>query len=109
MQSWQTDLVNTYLSLSLKPALSHVRSLRAIRAAAALVDNTVGRLAGIRAPSLVIHAGRDMLTAPRLSLPVEEGIPGAQGWMMGGSAHVVTDRGSREEFARRILDFLADA
>jgi pimeloyl-ACP methyl ester carboxylesterase len=75
---------------------------------AALGHDSVDRLAGIRAPSLVIHAGRDMLTAPRLSLPVEEGIPDAQGWMMGDSAHVVTDRGSREEFARRILDFLRD-
>jgi pimeloyl-ACP methyl ester carboxylesterase len=75
---------------------------------AALGHDTVGRLAGIRAPALVIHAGRDMLTAPRLSLPVEDGIPGARGWMMGDSAHVVTDEASRKEFARRILEFLAD-
>lgn len=45
MQSWQTDLVNTYLSLSLKPALRHVSSLRAIRAGVRLTDNTFGRLA----------------------------------------------------------------
>jgi pimeloyl-ACP methyl ester carboxylesterase len=76
---------------------------------AALDHDTVDRLARIRAPSLVFHAGRDMLTAPRLSLPVEQGIPGARGWMMAESAHVVTDRGSREAFARRILDFLGDA
>lgn len=45
MQSWQTDLVNTYLSLTVKPALRHVSSLRAIRAAISLVDSTAGRLA----------------------------------------------------------------
>ena len=45
MQSWQTDLMNTYLSLSLKPALRHVTSLRAIRATLSLTDNTIGRLA----------------------------------------------------------------
>jgi len=75
---------------------------------AALGHDTLDRLARIRAPSLVIHAGRDMLTAPRLSLPVEQGIPGARGWMMGESAHVVTDRASREQFARKVLEFLGD-
>ncbi len=45
MQSWQTDLINTYLSLSVKPALRHVSSLRAIRTAIGLADQTVGRLA----------------------------------------------------------------
>ena len=45
MQSWQTDLVNLYLSLSVKPALRHVTSLRAIRAAISLADKTAGRIA----------------------------------------------------------------
>jgi len=45
MQSWQTDLVNTYLSLSIKPTLRHVSSLRLIRGVISLVDSTVGRLA----------------------------------------------------------------
>jgi monoterpene epsilon-lactone hydrolase len=44
MQSWQTDLVNTSLSLSLKPALRLVSSLRAIRAVVGLADSTLGRL-----------------------------------------------------------------
>ena len=44
MQSWQTDFINTYLSLSVKPALRHVSSLRAIRTAVSLADNTLGRL-----------------------------------------------------------------
>jgi monoterpene epsilon-lactone hydrolase len=45
MQSWQADLVNTCLSLSLKPALRYVSSLRAIRTVIRLADSTVGRLA----------------------------------------------------------------
>jgi len=45
MQSWQTDLLNTYLSLSIKPALRHISSLRLIRSVISLVDSTLGRLA----------------------------------------------------------------
>jgi 3-oxoadipate enol-lactonase len=74
---------------------------------AALSHDTVGRLGRIGAPAFVVHAGRDMLTAPRLSMPVEQGIPGARGWMMVDSAHVITDRRARQEFADRLLDFLA--
>ena len=45
MQSWQADVVNTWLSLSLKPALRHVNSLRVIRTAMRLADTCGGRLA----------------------------------------------------------------
>jgi len=73
---------------------------------AALNHDTVDRLAQIAAPSLVIHAGRDMLTAPRLSVPVEEGIPGARSWTMGDAAHVITDRQERQKFSTAIVEFL---
>jgi pimeloyl-ACP methyl ester carboxylesterase len=73
---------------------------------AALGHDTVDRLDRIGAPAFVVHAGRDMLTAPRLSMPVEEGIPGARAWMMKDSAHVITDRHARQEFADRLMDFL---
>lgn len=74
---------------------------------AALGHDTVDRLGWITAPAFVVHAGRDMLTSPRLSMPVQEGIPGARGWTMEDAAHVVTDRHSRQAFAERLLDFLA--
>ncbi len=45
MQSWQADIVNTWLSLSLKPVLRHVSSLRVIRTATRFADTCVGRLA----------------------------------------------------------------
>ena len=73
---------------------------------AALGHDTLGRLDRISAPSFVVHAGRDNLTAPRLSIPVQEGIPGARGWTMADAPHVVTDRRSRHEFAGRLLEFL---
>ncbi len=73
---------------------------------AALNHDTVDRLGNISAPSLVVHAGRDQLTPPRLSTTVEEGIPGACGWMMDDAPHVVTDRRARQAFAERILDFI---
>jgi len=45
MHSWQTDLFNTYLSLSVKPVLRHISSIRFIRAIMNITDNTAGRLA----------------------------------------------------------------
>lgn len=74
---------------------------------AALEHDTVDRLTRIAAPCLVVHSGRDLLTAPRLSVPVEQAIPGARGWMMDNAYHVLTERAARQAFARRILDFLA--
>jgi hypothetical protein len=38
--------------------------------------------------------------------PVEEGFPGAQSWMMGDAAHVITDRRERQEFSSLIVEFL---
>lgn len=73
---------------------------------AAMSHDTVDRLDRIAAPTLVVHAGRDLLTPPRLSMPVEKGVPGARGWMMDGAAHVVTDRIARRQFAERILAFI---
>lgn len=74
---------------------------------AALSHDTLERLSRVAAPCLVVHAGRDALTAPRLSLPVEQGIPGARGWMMADAYHVITERTARQAFADRLLEFLA--
>ena len=45
MQSWQTDLLNLQLSLSMKPMLRHVGSIDLIRKLVDLSDRYVGRLA----------------------------------------------------------------
>ena len=74
--------------------------------AACLQHDTLDRLGRIRAPSLIIHAGKDMVTGPRTTLPIERGIPGAEGFMMADVAHVVAGREQRAEFSRVLLSFL---
>jgi pimeloyl-ACP methyl ester carboxylesterase len=74
--------------------------------AACLRHDTLDRLGAIRAPALVIHAGRDIVTSPRTTLPIERGIPGATGLLMPDVAHVVAGREQKAEFARVLLDFL---
>ncbi len=74
--------------------------------AACVRHDTLSRLGGIRAPSLVIHAGKDPVTGPRSTLPIEHGIPGAAGVLMADIAHVVAGREQKAEFARILLSFL---
>jgi epsilon-lactone hydrolase len=45
MQSWQADFVNAVLSVSLKPALKRLGSVRAVRGGVYLGDQVLGRLA----------------------------------------------------------------
>ncbi len=44
MQSWQTDFLNLYFGLAMKPVMRRVKSLRLMRATTALIDATSGRL-----------------------------------------------------------------
>ena len=74
--------------------------------AACLQHDTLDRLGEIRAPSLILHAGRDIVTSPRVTLPIERGIPGAEGVMMADVAHVVAGREQKAEFSRILLSFL---
>ena len=45
MQSWQTDLLNLQLSLSMKPLLRHVGSIDRVRQWVRASDNLLGRIA----------------------------------------------------------------
>ena len=74
---------------------------------AGMTHDTLDRLSDITAPTLVMHNGRDFITAPRLTLPVEHGIPVAEGLMLENASHVPTDRDDRDTFKDAILDFLA--
>ena len=69
--------------------------------------DTFDRLSEIEAPTLVVHNGRDFITSPRLTLPVEEGIRLAEGFVLENAAHVPTDRADRDAFEEAILGFLA--
>lgn len=73
---------------------------------ACLRHDTLDRLGRIRAPTLVIHAGLDIVTGPRVTLPIERAIPGANGVLMTETAHVVAGREQKAQFARHLLDFL---
>jgi pimeloyl-ACP methyl ester carboxylesterase len=76
-----------------------------------LIDACVGfesksRLASIRCPSLIIHAGKDVVTAPRNTLPIEHGIRGARGVHWEDVAHVVAGREQKIRFAETLFDWL---
>ncbi len=73
---------------------------------AGLSHDTLDRLYKIKAPTLVMHNGMDFITAPRLTVPVEQGISGARGHWMPDAAHVVTGRCARAEFCEVLLKFL---
>lgn len=73
-----------------------------------LSHDVSGRLGLIAAPSLVIHCPRDMVTGPRLTRPIEEGIPHARGAVLEGAAHVVAGKEMRGRFSGLLLGFLAE-
>lgn len=74
--------------------------------AACLAHDTLDRLGQIRAPSLIVHAGRDLVTGPRTTRPIEDGIPGAEGILLPDVAHVVAGREQKAHFAALLLEFL---
>jgi len=65
------------------------------------------RLATVRCPSLIIHAGLDQVTSPRTTIPIEQAIPGAEGLMMSDVAHVVAGKDQKIRFGQALFDFLA--
>jgi pimeloyl-ACP methyl ester carboxylesterase len=77
-----------------------------------LIDACVGfdsksRLADIRCPALIIHAGKDVVTAPRTTIPIEHGIPGARGLLWEDVAHVVAGKEQKIRFASTLFEWLA--
>jgi pimeloyl-ACP methyl ester carboxylesterase len=75
---------------------------------ACLSHHSQERLAQIEAPALVIHAGLDQVTGPRLTVPIEEGIPGARGVMLEDAYHVLAGREMKKRFCDILLGFLDD-
>ena len=74
--------------------------------AACLAHDVTARLSRIQAPTLIIHSGQDQVTGPRTTLPLEHGIPGAEGVLMSEIAHVVAGREQKAAFAEILLGFL---
>lgn len=73
---------------------------------ACVAHHSLDRLAQITAPALVIHAGRDQVTGPRLTMPIEKALPRATGVMMADAAHVIAGRELRKQFCDTLLAFL---
>ena len=74
---------------------------------AAVGHDTLDRLDRITVPALIIHTGRDQMTPPRFSEPLQAGIAKAEGLRFPDAPHVITEREDRATFAREILAFLA--
>lgn len=74
---------------------------------ACIGHDVADRLDRVKAPSLIIHAGQDQVTSPRTTLPLEQGIPDAQGVMMEDVAHVVAGKDQKIRFCDTLLPFLA--
>jgi pimeloyl-ACP methyl ester carboxylesterase len=79
-----------------------------------LIDACVGfeskeRLAMVRCPSLIIHAGQDQVTSPRTTVPIEHAIPGARGHMMEDAAHVVAGKEQKIRFGQALFEFLGSS
>ena len=76
-----------------------------------LIDACVGfhsrnRLHRIRCPSFILHAALDVVTSPRNTLPIQEGIAGATGDTWPDLAHVVAGRELKIRFAKTLFDWL---
>jgi pimeloyl-ACP methyl ester carboxylesterase len=72
---------------------------------ACLAHDTRDRLHRITVPTLVLHAGADVITAPRLTRPLEHGIPGARGVLWPDLAHIIAGREQRARFDDLLSDF----
>ena len=64
------------------------------------------QLCEIKAPCLIIHAAKDLVTGPRTTIPIEEGIPNAIGVTMEDVAHVVAGKEQKIAFCKILFDFL---
>jgi pimeloyl-ACP methyl ester carboxylesterase len=81
---------------------AHLRFIQAC-----LTHDIRPHLSEIAAPTLVIHAGQDIITGPRTTGPLEEGLPNAVGVTMDEVAHVVAGKEEKIAFCKILFDFLA--
>ncbi len=81
---------------------AHARLIHACRG-----HDVLDELGRITAPTLVVHAGADVVTGPRLTRPLEEAIPDARGVLLPDAPHVIAGRDAKIAFERVIVDYLA--
>jgi pimeloyl-ACP methyl ester carboxylesterase len=73
---------------------------------ACLSHDTRGRLGGLSVPALVLHAGADLVTPPRLTRALAAEIPGVTEVTWPDLAHVLAGRESRVRFDALLTEFL---
>lgn len=72
---------------------------------ACISHDTLDRLGEISVPTFVMHAGADVITTPRLTLPLESGIPEARGALWPEAAHIIAGRQARNQFDALLAEF----
>ena len=55
---------------------------------------------------MIIHAGHDIVTSPRNTIPIEQGIPGARGYMWDEVGHVVAGKAEKIKYCELLYGFL---
>ena len=65
------------------------------------------RLHQVQCPSLIIHAALDYVTSPTYTKPIEDTIPGAEGFLMPDVAHVVAGKEQKARFCEALFGFLS--
>ncbi len=80
---------------------AHLRFIQACRG-----HDIRPHLKDIAAPTLVLHAGQDVITGPRTTMPLEEGLPNSTGVMMEEVAHVVAGKDEKIAFCDILFEFL---
>ena len=80
---------------------AHLRFIEACNA-----HDIRAHLGDIHCPTLVLHAGQDVITGPRTTLPLEHGLPNATGVLMEDVAHVVAGKQEKIAFCDILFPFL---
>jgi pimeloyl-ACP methyl ester carboxylesterase len=74
---------------------------------ATITHDATEAISSVSAPTLVIHAEQDLLTGPRLTLPLQAAIPGASGTTL-PLPHVVAGRTAKKAFSDALGAFLSE-
>ena len=73
---------------------------------ACLKHNVTNELSKILCPSLIIHSHMDVVTSPRMTQPIQEGIRNSEGLDLKQFAHVVAGKEQKIQFCEILFDWL---
>jgi pimeloyl-ACP methyl ester carboxylesterase len=73
---------------------------------ACLNHNVTAQLANVKCPSLIIHSHMDTVTSPRMTRPIQDEVPNAEGLDLVDFAHVVAGKEQKIQFCDVVFDWL---